>query len=312
MYGSNQSELCFQSSEKKIKINRLKKFKKKNIILKVLKQVLFSLSFATCLIFTPQQSFGQEIWENYTLLLKQVVIPLKFKSLFGTFEQNGVNYKLMKKNKEIQKLLKYQALTLESTLPPKEKIQALAFWINAYNFFTLVDMDKHYPVKSMKNIGWKKKKFKVNGKKYSLDQIEHKIIRPLKDPRIHFAINCASVGCPSISKEVIKAASYDKQMNALAENALKSPLNIRIENKTFLKGAKKISATQLFSWFSADFRNKPYNGVFDFVQKHGPKQVKKFIGLDTNIKYDWKVNNKKNIIAKLKKIAKKHQYPLEY
>ncbi len=279
----------------------------------MLKRILFSLSFFTCLIFIPQKKgFGQEVWENYALILKQVVIPLKFESLFGTFEQNAVDYKLMNQNKEIQELLKHQTLKLKSISPPKKRIQALAFWINAYNFFTLVDMDKNYPVKSMKKIGWKKKKFKVNGKKYSLDQIEHKIIRPLKDPRIHFAINCASVGCPSISKELIKAASYNKQMNALAQNALKSPLNIRIENKTFLKGAKKISATQLFSWFSADFRNKPYNGVLDFVQKHGPKQVKKFIGLDTNIKYDWSTNNKKNIISKLKKIAKEHQYPLKY
>jgi hypothetical protein len=135
----------------------------------------------------------------------------------------------------------------------------------------------------MKKIGWKSRHHEVEGTLYSLDNIEHNVIRPLADPRIHFAINCASVGCPSLKEEIIDSIQIDTQLDKIVTNAMKSPLHLRVVNN-------KLNSTQLFKWFSKDFESGEYEGVSDFINRFAPERLKNTHQIEKKIKYDWNLN----------------------
>ena len=114
--------------------------------------------------------------------------------------------------------------------------ERLAFWINAYNLFTLQAIVDHYPIRtgwftlgprnSIRQIAgvWDRLSWRVAGRQVTLDDIEHRILRPeFKDPRIHFAVNCASVGCPPLRSEPYRASTISAQLDANARSYLASP-----------------------------------------------------------------------------------------
>lgn len=234
----------------------------------------------------------------YAKILKSVVKEKEY-SLDGVkFTQSYVDYKKLKESPVLQKLLNQQRQVFVKAIPPIQKQAKLSFWINAYNFFTLVDVQAHFPISSMKQIGWKQKNHVVNGKRLSLDKIEHALIRPLGEAKIHFAINCASVGCPSLRSEVYTPQNLQHELVASVKNSLKNPLHLRPYEGGFFS-SKGVSATKIFSWFGNDFKS-----VAEFVNKFGPKTLtqKK---VHTNIDYDWRLNTKENMLdafAKLKAI----------
>lgn len=111
----------------------------------------------------------------------------------------NVDYKELKENVYILNscLKKFSNTKIDNDWSTNENI---AFWINVYNAFTLKLIVKNYPIDSIKDISspWDQKFFKINGTSMSLGEVEHKILRKFGDPRIHFAINCASSSCPRI------------------------------------------------------------------------------------------------------------------
>ena len=135
-----------------------------------------------------------------------------------------VNYKGLKA--EEQALNQYLALLSKN--PPTaswSKPDQMAFWVNAYNAYTLRLILDYYPLKSIKDIGpkikiplvttpWAMKFFSIGGEKMSLDQIEHSILRKkFDDPRIHFALVCASISCPALRPEAYTAANIERQLD---------------------------------------------------------------------------------------------------
>ena len=177
----------------------------------------------------------------------------------------------------------------------------LSFWINVYNFFTIVDVVSRYPVNSMRSdIGWKNQHHVIGGKKFSLDMVEHKIIRKYNDARIHFAINCASVGCPALISDIFTKENLNKELDAVVINALKNPLHL-YKHKT----KQKYYHTKLFNWFDDDFEKAPYHSVQNFLSRFA---AKKYSSIDSSrsISYDWDLNNPENIIAKMKIIQREH------
>lgn len=137
--------------------------------------------------------------------------------------KNGnVNYKGFKQDQKdfygytyILKLM-YEHESFK-TLSKEEK---LAFWINAYNAFTVDLILRNYPIKSIKDIKnpWKQRHWKLGNKWYNLDEIEHQILRKMNEPRIHFAINCASISCPKLQNKAFTPESLDTQLtNATKE-----------------------------------------------------------------------------------------------
>jgi len=243
-------------------------------------------------------------WEDYGKLLASSVIVLKLEGLDGPFSHSYIDYQKLKTDNTLQKLLQSQQQKLNKTQPPSNHDQVLSFWINAYNFFTLVEVVEHMPdITSLKDIGWKNKKFKVAGKKYSLDHIEHQILRPLKEPRIHFAINCASVSCPSLKPIPFQSNKIDSQLNEVITNSFKNPLHLRIGKGFWDTGPNKILTTKLFRWFKQDFILKGKEPL-RFILKYAPKRYKKYSEYSTSISYNWKLNNKENVIKHFQRLQK--------
>ena len=145
---------------------------------------------------------------------------------------------------------------------------------------------EHYPLGSIKDIGsffnpvWDRPAGKINGKTVSLGDIEHKILRPMGEPRIHLAIVCASVSCPDLRNEPYTAASLNTQLDEQARSFLNN------ENKGLRVSKKNIQISKIFNWFEEDF--KQTGGVEAFIRRYRPNLAD--LSIDANIPYDWSLN----------------------
>jgi hypothetical protein len=145
---------------------------------------------------------------------------------------------------------------------PEEQI---AFWINAYNLATLKLIADHYPIKGRFPLSlifpdnsilmipgrWKGNLFPIAGKQRTLDEIEHEILRKeFDEPRIHFAIVCASLGCPILRGEAYRGSHLDQQLEEQARTYFARPSGLRIEGKP---SRPKVKLTKILKWFGEDF-----------------------------------------------------------
>lgn len=148
------------------------------------------------------------------------------------------------------------ATRIEASWPRDER---LAFWINAYNVFTLRTIVDHYPIRSRwfsfapKNSirqidgAWTTLTWRAAGRAVTLDQIEHEILRPLfKEPRVHFAINCASKSCPPLAAEPYVAARLDAQLDEAGRRYLGSPYGLQVSGDD-------LKVTSILKWYGNDF-----------------------------------------------------------
>lgn len=195
-------------------------------------------------------------------------------------ESGQVNYKAWKKD---QKNLNAYIGTL-SNYPPREdasKNYKLAYWINAYNSLTIKLILDNYPLKTIREIKsvWSSKCFSAGGNEYSLGDIEHEVLRKMDEPRIHFAINCASVSCPKL----FNIAFIEKQLETQLNHATSSFL---LDSSKNILSKNKLSLSKIFFWFKKDFGSKKERQEF----------IKKYSGLEFNnpqinyLNYDWSLN----------------------
>ncbi len=168
------------------------------------------------------------------------------------------------------------------------KNEQLAYLINAYNYYTIQLIISNYPTKSIKDLGstfsspWSKDFIQLfkKGDKISLDDIEHKMIRKnFDEPRIHFAVVCASIGCPPLRNEAFIASKIQDQLQDQAEQFLKDT------TKNLIKG-DELHLSKIFKWYGDDF-NKTYGGYIPFVQKLLKTKYSDVEWLD----YDWNLND---------------------
>lgn len=165
------------------------------------------------------------------------------------------------------------------------KIEKLAFYINAYNYFTIKLVVDNQPQESIKDIGnffspvWKKPAGKINGESVSLDFIEHQILRKMGEPGIHFAIVCASMSCPDLRPEAYNPEDLMQQLNDQIQLFLNNPKGLSIKDN-------KLYISKIFDWFSADF--KQYGGVLPFLRLYKP-ELSRFDSFNT-LDYDWRLN----------------------
>lgn len=194
--------------------------------------------------FSPQnKTVNHDVWHK---------VLQKYVSTEG-----NVNYKGLKNNrKELDAYLKLlQANHPQSTWTEPQR---LAYWINAYNAFTVDLILQHYPVKSIRDIGglikipgvqsaWDISFIVIEGKKYSLGDIEHKILRKeFNEPRIHFAINCASYSCPKLINQAFKAAKIEEQLQQVSIDFINDT-----KRNTIAKD--KVELSKIFDWYKSDF-----------------------------------------------------------
>lgn len=197
-----------------------------------------------------------------------------FTSVLQTYVKNGlVDYKGLTQDKKLDKYLNQLSETNPDKLSRNEK---LAFWINAYNAFTLEVVRDNYPIESItelhtggKIIGyllgktvWDKEFITINKKKYSLNDIEHNILRKMNEPRIHFAIVCASISCPELLNEAYEAEKIEVQL----ENQTRKFLNDKSRNHFDVK--KRVAyISEIFNWFGEDF-GKTDESILKFISKY--------------------------------------------
>ncbi len=214
------------------------------------------------------KSFSHEPWNE---LLKKYVS-----------NAGNVNYKgfLQSKN-QLNSYLK----SLEDNTPDKSwsKNATLAYWINAYNAFTVKLILDNYPVKSIKDISnpWGKKFFVLGGKKYSLEKVEHEILRKMGEPRIHFAINCASFSCPNLLNE----AYTENNLSKLLTQVSKSFINDKTKNAIT---ASKIEISEIFNWFGDDFKTK--GTLIEFLNEYSNTKIDAKAKI-TYREYNWNLND---------------------
>ena len=171
-----------------------------------------------------------------------------------------------------------------------------AYWINFYNAATVKVVLDRYPVTSIRDIKlggvfsggpWSKKFLRVEGEDVSLDDIEHRILRPIwKDPRIHYAVNCASVGCPNLSDSAYSAGNFDGLAEAGARAYINSPRGARVENGT-------LEVSSIYQWFKADFGGSDV-GVVAHLKRYAEPALAARLETITRIdrdSYDWTLND---------------------
>ncbi len=187
----------------------------------------------------------------------------------------------------------------------------MAYWINAYNLFTLRAVVQRYPIRgswlsryprnSIRQIDgvWTKLTWKAAGRDLTLDQIEHEILRPLfKDARIHFAINCASISCPPLAPQPYTPDRLDAQLDEAARRYLASPQGLRSERTRF-------SVSSIFNWYGDDFvpayaplvpgsRPARERAVLGVIVRHGPADAARTARAGllpiSFLSYDWSLN----------------------
>ena len=195
-------------------------------------------------------------------------------------EEGIVNYKAISENPSVLNPYLNEFVKIH----PKDswsKNETLAYWINAYNAFTIKLIIDNYPVKSINDISqpWDKKFIPINGNLMSLNEIEHEILRKMNEPRIHFAINCASVSCPKLLNEAYVADRLNEQL----ENAAKEFINS--EQNQLISGNIKIS--KIFKWFKGDFENN--SSVIDFINQYATTKIDKNEKVGY-LEYNWSLN----------------------
>ncbi len=204
--------------------------------------------------------------------------------------QVSVNYKELKKNSEKLKayLSELEALS-KNDFEGFSKNQKLAFWINAYNAYTLKLIIDHYPIDSIKDVGsiftgpWDQKFITLFGKEMTLNDIEHSTIRKdFEEPKIHFAVNCASKGCPSLKQEAYVGSKLDQQLESATKNFLEN------KKKNFYDESKNtLFISKIFKWYGDDFKEK-FGSPKKFIQ--GYIKTQKNVQIEY-LDYDWKLNN---------------------
>lgn len=214
----------------------------------------------------------------------------------------GVDYRCLKQHEaQLDRYLAALAETDPEALPRAER---LALWINAYNAFTIKLVLGRYPaIKSIKEIPrrWDRHVSAVGGRRYSLDEIEHEILRKqFQEPRIHFAIACASKSCPDLLPEAYTADRLEEQLTRAARRFLADPnKGFRTEREEKGRGAYRnnVYLSSIFKWFRKDFESAG-GSVIDFIAPYVPSEAAAFLtehGDDLSIRflrYDWSLNGR--------------------
>jgi len=248
---------------------------KKNILSTVLSIVIL-LIFNR---FTPQnKAINHDMWHQ---------VLQKYVSTNG-----NVNYKDLKNNrKELDAYLKLlQANHPQSTWTEPER---LAYWINAYNAFTVDLILQHYPLKSIRDIGglikipgiqsaWDINFIVIEGKKYSLGDIEHKILRKeFNEPRIHFAINCASYSCPKLINQAFTANKLEQQLQQVTIDFIEDTKRNKITKD-------KVELSKIFDWYKSDF-TADGKTLIQYINQFSKTKINSNVKM-SYLEYNWSLN----------------------
>ena len=170
-----------------------------------------------------------------------------------------------------------------------------AYWINLYNALTIQEVLRFYPVDSIRDISsgifsagpWDKELITVEGEDLTLNDIEHRILRPIwKDPRIHYAVNCASIGCPNLRLRVYTGGNTDYRLDRAAREYINHPRGASVNDG-------KLRVSSIYAWFVADFGGDDA-GVIAHLKQYATPELARALATISEIDgddYDWSINS---------------------
>lgn len=177
------------------------------------------------------------------------------------------------------------------------KTQQQAYWVNLYNALTVQLILENYPVKSITKLGkrffsfgpWDDDSAIINGKTLSLNDIEHEILRPIwQDPRIHYAVNCASYGCPNLLATAFTEKNMEQLLNTGAYAYVNHPRGVTVDGNDLV-------ISSIYKWYSEDFGDDE-NALIEHLKRYAKPQLKQALLLfqqnpdDIDYEYDWRLN----------------------
>lgn len=242
-----------------------------------MKKIILLLAFSLAIQLSgkagvPEANFDHSSW---TALLSKYVSPA-----------GAVNYDGFKKS-EAQLNAYLKKLEQNSPQANWSKSETMAYWINAYNAYTIKLILNNYPLKSIMDINggkaWDLAFINIDGKKLSLNNIEHDILRAkYKDPRIHFAVNCASISCPKLKNSAFTGADLDRQLKEMSIGFINNPLKNKLS-------ASSVQVSKLFEWYKDDFTQG--GTVIDFLNQYAKVKIQPNARI-SYMNYNWNLNNK--------------------
>ncbi len=198
---------------------------------------------------------------------------------------------------ERQELTRYLKSLQAVPVSALTRSQQRAYWINLYNATTVEVILDHYPVGSIRDIDispgwftdgpWGSKLLTIQDRQVSLDDIEHHILRPIwKDPRLHYALNCASIGCPNLFTRAFTPAETEQLLELAAHDYINHPRGAQVKNG-------KLTVSSIYQWFKADFGETDL-GVIRHLRHYADpellQQLKQITEIDDH-QYDWSLND---------------------
>lgn len=191
---------------------------------------------------------------------------------------------------------RYLAMLAGIRVDDLDRHQQAAFWINLYNALTLRTVIDHHPVASIRDIDispglfadgpWDAGLIVIAGERLTLNDIEHRILRPLwRDPRVHYALNCASLGCPDLRAEAYDAARLDAQLDDQARRFVNHPRGVRVDDG-------RLQVSSIYDWFREDFGGSDA-AIIDHLRVHAGPPLKialSGIAAIAGDSYDWRLN----------------------
>ena len=253
-------------------------------------------------LFAPKA----ELWERWTAHAPSSTATIDhekwdaFLSRYLSTHADGVNRVAYAKVTDEDRRMLEEYLSMLAGLPISEyaRDEQRAYWINLYNALTVDVVLDHYPVASIRDISispglfsigpWKKKLVRIEGEELSLDDVEHRILRPIwKDPRIHYAVNCASLGCPNLMPLAFTAANTEDLLEKGARDFINSPHGARFDDDG------RLTASSIYDWFQEDFGGDEA-GVIEHLRAYAdPALDAKLAGITEihDFEYDWTLND---------------------
>ncbi len=267
-----------------------------NIIFKLIFFSVTAISIQSCNLFSAAglSSQGQptkEVDGDLTQMAKidkVLVDHSSWDTLLKTYvdEAGFVNYKGFNNDKDV---LDDYLQMLSQYIPDSswDVQELLAYYINTYNAYTVGLILDNYPLKSIKDINgaWTKAIIPIGKNNLSLGGLENGVLRKMNEPRIHFAINCASISCPKLLNEAFSANEINEQLDKVTFEFINSDQNDISEKTIYL--------SPIFDWYERDFENKGTQVLLDYINKYSNIQVQ----LNTPVKfkeYNWNLNEQIN------------------
>ncbi len=219
-----------------------------------------------------------------------------FLSRYVSQHPDGINRVAYQKvsDSDRGRLKSYLQQSSQINISTYNRQEQLAFWINLYNALTVIEILDHLPVASIREIKsgffssgpWDKELINVEGQALTLNDIEHRILRPIwRDPRIHYAVNCASLGCPNLQPIAFSTSTNKVLLEQAAREFINHPRGVKVIGNNIL-------ASEIYSWFQEDFGDSEKQ-VIEHFKQYANSQLHAQLSSITSIdryQYDWNLN----------------------